>query len=310
VALTFMSVLLWMSAVACGPGWQWAAVALLAAMCSYSALEAFFAGQIGLLVAFLLAASVVALQRNKFLLAGVLLAVSVIKPQVVALAVLYFGLWALNHWRRTERFIAGFSGTLLALLAGSLLILPHWVQSWIHTILAYRHYTRPPLVTEVLTSPLGPHLAGPATAVLTIAALMLAAATAWRHRRAEITSIEFWLTLSLMLSITTITILPGQAVYDHLILIPVILLVVRERRRFLSASLPSRLLFSIGAFVLFWPWISAFALLALRPLIAPATFDSTPVFSLPIRTAASLPFAVFALVVWLWRLTSKNQEVV
>ncbi|PYX46877.1 MAG: hypothetical protein DMG79_15220, partial [Acidobacteria bacterium] len=70
-----------------------------------------------------------------------------------------------------------------------------------------------------------------------------------------------------------------------------------------------RILVPLGALVLFWPWISAFALIILRPLIAPAIFDSTPVFALPIRTAASLPFAVLALLAWLVRVNpARHQE--
>ena len=307
IALTFAGVLLWMRAVDSHPGWQWTGVALLLTMCSYPALEAFFAGQIGLLVVFLLAASIVALQRKRFLLAGVLLAICTIKPQVIALAVVYLMLCAFADWKHRSRFVAGFSATMLLLFGASLLVLPNWIQSWIHTVLAYRHYTRPPLVTEVLTSPLGSHLAGPATALLTVAAVIVAVALAWRHRSAELDGFEFWLTMSLLLSITTITILPGQAVYDHLILIPAILFLVGQRNTFRHAGPPSRLLFGIGTLVLFWPWMSAFLLIALRPIIPPAIFDATPVFSLPIRTAASLPFAVLALLAWTWRLNAKNQ---
>jgi len=307
IALTCTSVVLWIRSLDCHPDWQWTAFALLLTLCSYPALEAFFAGQIGLLVVFLLAASIVALQRKRFLLAGVLLALCTIKPQMVALGGVYLLFWVFNDWKRRSLFVAGFSATMLLLFGSSLLILPNWIQSWIHTVLAYRHYTQPPLVTEVLTSPLGPRLAGLASALLTFASVVLATMLGWRHRRADLNSFEFWLTMSLMLSITAITILPGQAVYDHLILIPAILLLVRERNRFSIAGPPSQILFAIGALVLFWPWISAFFLIALHPLLAPAVFESTPVFSLPIRTAASLPFAVFALLAWIWRLNSKTQ---
>jgi glycosyl transferase family 87 len=307
LALTVASVLLWLRAFGFLFEWQWIGFALLLTMCSYPALEAFFAGQIGLLVVFLLAASIVSLQRRRFLLAGVLLALGTIKPQMIALAILYLVFWAFHDWRRRNRFLIGFSATMFLLFAGSLLILPHWIQSWVNTVLAYRHYTRPPLVTEVLTSQLGSRLTGPGTALLTIASVIFAAVLAWRHRQAELDSFAFRFTLSLLLSITTITILPGQAVYDHLILIPAVLLLASERRRFREAGPPSQMLFAIGAFLLFWPWISAFFLIVLRPMIAPAIFDSTPVFSLPIRTAASLPFAVFALLAWTWRLNVKNQ---
>jgi len=297
-ALTFASVPLWLYALDWHLSAKWIAVILLLALSSYPALEALFAAQLGLLVAFLLAASLVALQRARFLLAGILMAISTIKPQVTALAILYFLVWSTYDWRTRRRFFLGFFATLTLLIGASLVALPRWIQSWTHTVLAYRHYTRPPLVTEVLTSHLGPRLTGPGTFVLTAASIVIAIMLAWRNRAAAYGSFAFWMTLSLLLSITAITILPGQAIYDHLILLPGILLLVRYRSQLRDAGLVPRMLLSIGALVLFWPWVAAFALIVLRPVLAPANFHSTAVFALPIRTAASLPFAVLALLAW------------
>jgi hypothetical protein len=300
-AFTFASVLLWLRALDWHLSWTWCTVILLLTLCSYPVLEALFAAQLGLLVAFLLAASLLALRRDRFLLAGFLVAITTIKPQVTVLAILYFLIWVLYDRRVRGRFLIGFFSTLALLVGASLAAMPHWIQSWTHTVLAYRHYTRPPLVTEVLTAPLGPRFSGPATFVLTVASILLAIALAWRNRAAAYGSFAFWTTLTLLLAITTITILPGQAVYDHVILLPGILLLVRYRSIFLAAGPVPRLLLAIGGLTLFWPWIAALILLALRPLLAPAIFDSTVVFSLPIRTAASLPFAVLALLAWMLR---------
>lgn len=301
-ALTFASVPLWLRALDWRLSAKWVAVILLLTMSSYSALEALFAAQLGLFVAFLLAASLVALQRSRFLLAGILMAISTIKPQVTVLATLYFLIWSAHDWRLRGRFCLGFFATLTLLAGTSLALMPHWIQSWTHTVIAYRHYTRPPLVTEVLTSYLGPRLVAPGTLVLTAASILVAIVLAWRNRTAAYGSFAFWMTLSLMLSITTITILPGQAIYDHVILLPAILLLARYRSQILQAGRVPSTLLSIGALVLFWPWIAAFALILLRPWLAPAPFNSTAIFALPIRTAASLPFAVLALLAWTMRL--------
>jgi Glycosyltransferase family 87 len=311
IVLTVGSVLTWLQALEWRLNWQWTLVTLLLTLCSYSALEALFAGQIGLLVAFLIAGSVLSLQRGRFLFAGFLMALATIKPQVVVLAIIFLLLWTLHEWRTRHRFWIGFFSTMAILVVSSLLILPHWIQSWIHTILAYRHYTRPPLVTEVLTSPLGPRLSGPATLILTAISLIIALVLAWRNRVADAHSFPFWLTLATLLAITTITILPGQAVYDDLILIPGILLLIRHRVALLTSGPAARALWMVGIVVLLWPWIAALLLIALRPLVPPATFDSTAVFSMPIRTAASLPFAVLALLAWCWKLTVvENPEAV
>src|SRR5579862_9169821 len=68
-ALTFASVLLWLRALDWCLDWKWIAVILLLTLCSYPALEALFAAQLGLFVTFLLAASLVALRWNRFFLA-------------------------------------------------------------------------------------------------------------------------------------------------------------------------------------------------------------------------------------------------
>ena len=258
-------------------------------------------------MSFLLAFSVVAMQRGRLLLAGTLMALSTIKPQVTVFAIFYFIIWSLYDWRRRGLFLIGLFSTLLVLSGASFAVWPHWTQSWTHTVLAYRHYSRPPLVTEVLTSSLGPQWASPATFILTAAAIIAAIVLAWRNRAAASSSYAFCITLSLLLAITTITILAGQAVYDHLILLPGILLLARSWRELCNAGTVPRILVPLGALVLFWPWISAFALIILRPLIAPAIFDSTPVFALPIRTAASLPFAVLALLAWALRVNPAGE---
>ena len=97
--------------------------------------------------------------------------------------------------------------------------------------------------------------------------------------------------------------------YDDLILVPGILLLVRYRDELLSRGGVPRALALVGLGVLLWPWIAALGLIALRPLMPAATFDSTPVFSLPIRTAASLPFAVLALLALSWKIKlARNPE--
>jgi hypothetical protein len=308
-ALTLASVLLWLRALDFHLSRKWLAVVLLLTLCGYPALEGLYAGQLGLLVAFLLAAAIVALQRHRLLLAGILMALTTIKPHVALLVILYLLVWSLHDWRARGRFYMGFFSTLILLVGTSLAVLPHWIQSWIQTVLAYRRYNPPPLLTEILSSLLGRRLASPATIVLTIALLIAAVALAWRNRAAAAASFAFALTVSLLLVITAIAILPGQAVYDHVILLPGILLLVRYRRELCDAGRIPRALVAIGALVLFWAWIAALAVIVVRPWLAPASFNSAAVLALPIRTAASLPFAVLALLAWTTRLSFvRNRE--
>ena len=301
VALTFTSLLLWLRAMDWRLSPIWLVVIILLTLSSYPVLEGLFAGQLGLLVGFLLAASILALERGRLLLSGVLLALTTIKPQMTVLVIFYLVLWTFHDWRKRGPLCAGLFSIAAALLAGSLLVWPGWIPSWIHTLIAYHGYTRPPLIREVLTSPLGPRLAGPATVLMFAILMLFAVVLAWRNRAAAPGSTQFWLTLSLLLAVSSVTILPGQAVYDHVILLPGIFLLLRQRRELRRAGRVAQVLLIVGAAALFWPWASAFALMVVRPLLAPERFFSTAVFALPIRTAASLPFAVLALLIYALR---------
>lgn len=305
-AVTVASVMLWLRALHWRISGKWIAVILLLTLSSYPALEGLYSTQLGLLVAFLLAGATLELQKGRFLFAGFLLALTTIKPHVTALAILYLLLWSLHLWRERGRLLLGFFSTLAVLTIAALVVFPHWIQSWTNTVLAARHYTQPPVVTEVLTSFLGPRLAGPATSVLTAAFIALAVALAWRNRAATANSRAFWMTLTLLLTITTITILRGLAIYDHLILLPAILLLIRDRSYLKNSGPVPRILLVVAALLLFWPWISASALILSRPWLGSSSFNSTAVLSIPLRNAASLPFAVLVLLVWMWRVSPRQ----
>ena len=304
--LTVASVMTWLRALHWQLAGKWIVVIVLLTLSSYPALEGLYSAQLGLLVTFQLAAAVLAIQKKRFLFAGFLLALTTIKPHVTALAIFYLLLWSLHLWRERGRVAVGFVSTLGALTLAALVVFPHWIQSWMHIVLAARQYTQPPVLTEVLSSLLGARLAGPATLVLTAAFIVIAIILAWRNRAAAANSRAFWSIFSLMLSITTITILRGLAIYDHLILLPAILLLIRYRSELANVGPVPRILLGVGAVVLFWPWISAFALILLRPWLASPTFNSTAILALPLRNAASVPVAVLVLLGWMWRVSPKQ----
>ena len=293
--LTGISLWLWLRALRWTLHPVWLAVLIVLTLGTYQLLEAFFALQPGLLVGFFLASAALAIRNNRLMLAGVLTALTLIKPQVTVIAILYLLLWSFSD-RRRARFWHGFLGTTLALMLGSLWIWPHWVEDWVKVLLGYHHYAMPPLVNILLGSTFPKYTAPFIIAVI----LAVGASLAWKNRHATHDSLTFWFTLSLMLAITTITLLPGQAVYDHIILIPGILLIVRYRRDMQHAGRVPRALLLAGALVVIWPWVSAFVLLLLRRWMSPDA--SFAILALPIRTAASLPFAVLALLGWTWKI--------
>jgi len=272
------------------------AIILLLTVCSYQELEGLYAGQLGLLVGFLLAASLLALVRNRPLLAGTFMALAMIKPQMVLLATLYLLLWSANDWRRRSRFTVAFLATMFLLLAGSLAVWPRWIQSWASVIVGYPRYSRPPLAQELLGSSVGSLIGKPLIALLLITALVLA----WQSRAAAAGSYEFWVTLSTLLALTTITLLPGQSVCDHVILLPGIFLLAC-RKNLHKSSVIFRALFALGGAALLWPWLAAAVLIVLHPFLLPELFYSKAIFVLPLRTAAAFPFVVLGLLALAFR---------
>lgn len=293
-ALTGASVLLWMRALSWGIGWMWITVAVLLTLGSYPVLEGLYADQLGLLVGFLLAASMLALRRSRLLLSGILMALTTIKPQMTVLAILYLLIWSSHDWRGRGRFCLGLFSTGILLAGTALVVWPQWIRSWIQVVLGYHRYAKPPLVREVLAEPLGTRAAGLATLLMIAVLLIVALLLAWRNRAAAADSMAFWATLSVLLGITTVTLLPGQALHDHVILLPGVFLLAVGRKAWTTSWIPKALLV-VGVAVLLWPWVAACALIVLRPLLTHDQFYSKAVFALPLRTAAAFPFVVLGL---------------
>jgi hypothetical protein len=187
--------------------------------------------------------------------------------------------------------------TALLLSTSSLLIWPHWVQEWLRVLIAYRRYATPPLVSYLLGNWIGTILlvALPASAIL----------LSWRMRRVSPESGEFGLTFSLLLGITAVALLPGHAVYDHIVLLPGALVIAFSWRP-LAANRPCRIILTLTTLAVCWQWISAPLVIAAHPFLSHPLFAST-VLTLPIRTAASIPFGVCALLgLLMWQLLRKK----
>ncbi len=290
VGLTVASVFLWMQSLSLWPAASSLAAIVLLVVGSYPVLEGLYADQLGLLVGFLLASSLFAMQRKRLLLSGVIMALATIKPQMTALVMVYLLVWSCHDWRARRRFGIGLFSALLILCGTATLIWPHWIQSWARVLLRYPRYAQPPLVGEIFF--LGPNLGGVAS--LGAAALLLTLVLAWRKRTTATTAIEFWLTLSFLLCLTAVTLLPSQGFQDDVVLLPGIFL-VSYRWKELSSTKTYKALLATGTAVLFWPWLAAFVLIASRPLLAYRVFYSKAVFTLPFRTAAVFPFVLLGL---------------
>jgi hypothetical protein len=215
------------------------------------------------------------------------------------LPILYLGLWTVYDWRRRRMFCAGLFSTEALLVGGALILWPHWIQSWINVVFRYHGYTPPSLTIQMLTTLAGP--AGRPIALLAMAALLVAAfVLCWKNRAASPHSPEFCFTLSILLSITVCVLLPGHAVYDHLMLLPGIFLLAMTWRS-LPANWAMNAMLSTALATLLWPWLASILLIPLHSLLPRREFFSMSILALPLRMAAGLPFIVLALLALAYR---------
>lgn len=295
--LTALSLPVWLRALRLRAGPASVVVIILFTLSSYAVIEGLFAVQVGLLVAFLLAASLAALAAGRLLMSGSLFAFTLIKPQVSLIVAAYLLLWTFSNWRERRRFVYGFLAWFGSIVALSLIVWPRWIPDWLNVLSGYGGYSPPALIAYSL----GPRLAPRVGPFLIVALLCAAFAILWRMRHAEASAPAFMLTASLLLAITAITLLPGQAVYDHVILLPGILLVASKWRPMAASSKPFTVVLAAGALAVFWQWIAVVPLLALHHFLSPAQFFGSGLYLLPFHAAASVPLAVVAVLGYMMR---------
>lgn len=283
--LVAVGVWLWLVAFELRPSVAATTALSLLALTSYAALEAIFAQQPAILVGAALAAMGAALKRERYMLAGVCLALAAIKPQLMLLLAVWLMVWAVSDWGRRKTLIFGFVLTFAVLLGASQLVLPGWFFDWWTALKEYRQYTEPPLVQFVLGKWVG--------GVVELVLLALGAGLCWQTRRAAAMSQEFALTLSLATAITIATLPTGGAVYDHILLLPAILWLYSGRDQVLRAGRALRVFVVLGLVALAWQWIAACAVVVLVWLM-PAWRNAGELLVFPLRGAAPFPFAVLA----------------
>lgn len=212
--LTLVSIPLWMRALRVSFSPTATILACLGIMSSYAAIDGFHLEQLTLLVAFLMAGSMAALVRGRLVLAGVLLALTTIKPQLVVLVVAFLLLWTLSDWRPRKWFALGFGGVMAAFLIGAEVVLPGWFGFWRRAAREYVYFHRPSLLANML----GKH-AGLAVGAVGI---VFCGIVFWRARKEPAGSERFnfaWVSALVM----TELIVPnagGGAFYNQLLLAP------------------------------------------------------------------------------------------
>jgi|SRR6516164_9789533 hypothetical protein len=284
--LTTATLLLWLRGLGVPLKSSSIAAFLLLYATSYPVLEAIFALQPTLLVAFCLAATSAALTRGRYHIAGTCLAVGAIKPQLTIPISVWLLFWALSAWKKRKGLPLSFAFVFLLLLATSERVLPGWFELWRAALLDYRQYTQPPLVELVLG-----RILGGATALLL---LLLTVIRGWQARHSAPAQEDFVRTLALILAVTILLLPTGGAVYEHVLLIPALLWLYVHRHEAAKNSTPLRWTFTLLPAALLWQWVLACGV-GIAASIRPAWRHSPQMLLLPLRLAAPLPFVVLIL---------------
>jgi hypothetical protein len=281
--LTAMSVLMWLEAL------DWTislaakvAVIVLVLGC-FPAIQGLKLQQLTLLVAALLAASMRAVVRKQFVWAGILLAFTTIKPQLAVLPVAWLAVWTIGNWSERRRLARSFGVTLTVLVILGEILLPGWVHEFYFASQAYYRYTGGGRsVLDVLLSP---------TLGRALAAVVVASAFAllWHVRRAKETAPEFRWALALILA-TTLVVIPMFAPYNQLLLLPCLMVTVRDFEALWRASALCKFFVVVTAFSVLWPWLASGSLLLAALLLSNEVAQKA--WALPLYTSLAIPITI------------------
>ena len=283
--LTAASTLLWLRLL------QWSAppwikISLLAlTLGNLGVVQGLKLQQMSLLVAGLIAIAIMLLVADYAVAAGILLAVATIKPQLMVLLLLWLAIWTVADWRRRYRLAISFLATMALLLAASEWYLPHWIPRLWQAVHEYQQYTG---ARSVLDSLIGT----PWSWMLEAVALAAMLGACYRERRQGANTGAFAFTISLVLA-TTVLLVPISAPYNHVLLIPALLLLAKERRTIWQSNPVIRVLFLITAGLIFWPWLSSVVLAGLSFVLPAQTVEGA--WAIPSWTLTQVPVGVAAL---------------
>jgi Glycosyltransferase family 87 len=283
LAAAVVAILLWLRLLR----WQlplWGQlVVVVFAIGSFPFMQALSLQQMTLAVAPLMAAAVLLLAADRPIPAGILLALATVKPQLVWLLLFWLALWTVGDWRRRYHWAASFLVTMAVLCAASEYYLPNWMGRFWQALREYHSYTGEMSVMAVLI--------GPWSRGLELMALALMTWVCWRERRAEAGTPAFAFTVSVVLAVTVLVV-PTYGPYNQALLVPAVLIMVRERRAIWQRSAVDRVLGLITIVLIAWPWLASVVLVGLSFVLPPAVMRQGSL--VPVWTALGIPVGVAA----------------
>lgn len=286
IILMLASVFLWVRALRWQPSATVIAIVIILTFGSYAVVQGLKLQQLTLVVSALLAGCAAAAVAGHFSLAGLLLALATIKPQLALPVAGWLMLWALSDWRRRQIFVWSFGLTSAIFLAGAEYILPGWFGRFREAVAAYQQYTGGAgSLLDVLAGPaLGKVIAGAAVIGVVVAG--------WRLRRASHNSTAFSTMLALVLAVTLV-IVPSFAPYNQVLLLPAVFLIVASWRKLWVRSRLTRMMCVATLVVVVWPWLASCGLMLASLFLPAGTVQSA--WAAPLYTSLGIPLVVLGL---------------
>ncbi len=281
--ITVATVPLWLRALCWRASATTTVILIILTIGSFPAVQGIKLQQLSLVVSGFIALCALLLTSGHFVLAGTVLGLATIKPQLVWPLAAWLILWTISDWRRRQGFFWGFTLTMAALLAGAEYLLPGWTTKFRQAIAAYRQYTAGAgSLLDVLVTP------GWGRVVSGLILLALAA-VCWRLRREPGGEAAFSLATAVVLA-ATVVVVPMVAPYNQLLLLPAIFLLVQQARSNWKRSRLMRLAYMVSGLLVLWPWLATLCL-SLAVVIFPAK-SVQQAWALPLYTSLGIPLAV------------------
>jgi hypothetical protein len=285
--LTAISVLLWLRVL------KWPLHATEVVVCvtvtlgSFAAVQGIKLQQLSLLAAALMAGAVACVAGGHLFIGGALLALATIKPQLAWALAAWLLFWAASDWQNRRRLVFGFAMVMVLLLAGAEIVLPGWVGMFTDAVGRYHEYTQNRSVLDELV------LWAFAGKILAVVAAVASSSVLWRQRGVVNSAAGFGQATALVLALTVLVV-PMYAPYNQVLLLPAILVLVRDRTIFFSRSRGVRLLYLSGTVTLAWQWIASLSLSAACLFVSQTwALDR---WQWPFLATFALPVVVFALI--------------
>lgn len=241
--------------------------------------------QLSVLVAGFLALGFLAVVQRRFVLAGGVLAIATIKPQLVIPFVLWLALWTVSRWHKRKNLALSFMIGMALLFASAEWLLPGWIVKFYYAILAYWQYTHAMTPSDVLFGPMAGKL-------FNILLILVAGAVCWKMRSKEETSIEFSFASCFALA-ATVAVMPIFAPYNQVLLFPGFLFLVQHRDGLSPNRLWQKVLLCAAILLIVWQWIACLALTLIYAFVPKNIVEG--MWRVPFYVSVPLPIIVMCL---------------